>query len=395
MSISDEQLAVRAGASVSDIRRLLELGILPRGPLDESLTPRVRLALELESSGVSLGDVAGAIADGKLSLEFADRVLGRPAAMLPSTQRELFDELGVSQELFAEIQVSLGMPIGVDEAQVRSDDADVLRLLSRMAAIGVDEKALGDFFHVLADHMRGLTQAAREMWEQGVEEPMRAAGMSTQEILDAESEFAPESQLVAERMLQLIFNRFIEDVIVQAGVEAVEIALDEAGVARRRDPKPPAIAFLDLSGYTELTDRAGDETAASQARKLVHLIRRATRGSRGRLVKVLGDGAMLHFQDPVEAVRCGLDLARAVPEAGLPPARLWIDAGPLISRDADYFGRTVNVAARLADYARPREVLVTGSVAEAAVDSPLAFREIGPVRLKGVAEPVTVHAAEG
>ena len=82
-------------------------------------------------------------------------------------------------------------------------------------------------------------------------------------------------------------------------------------------------------------------------------MRRRLVGTEGTLVKMLGDGAMLHFADPAAAVRSALDLVKAIPAAGLPPARFGISAGPVIQRDVDYFGQTVNVAARFVDYARP------------------------------------------
>ena len=63
-------------------------------------------------------------------------------------------------------------------------------------------------------------------------------------------------------------------------------------------------------------------------------------------------------------------------------------------RDGDFFGRTVNVAARVADRAGPHEVLVTDDVVRAIPDDVVRFRPIGPVELKGLAEPLALHLAE-
>ena len=94
---------------------------------------------------------------------------------------------------------------------------------------------------------------------------------------------------------------------------------------------------------------------------------------------------MFHFSDPVDAVRCALYL---VPEAArheFPPARVGVHAGPVVFRDGDYFGRTVNLASRITDYARPSEVLVSESVVESVGESEgVMFESIGPVSLKGV-----------
>jgi len=78
---------------------------------------------------------------------------------------------------------------------------------------------------------------------------------------------------------------------------------------------------------------------------------------------------------------------------GLPPARVGIHAGPVVFQEGDYFGRTVNISARIADYARPGEVLVSQEVVNAAHESPVGFTEIGPVELKGVSGALTLHTA--
>ena len=82
-----------------------------------------------------------------------------------------------------------------------------------------------------------------------------------------------------------------------------------------------------------------------------------------------------------------------VAEAGLPPAHVGLHAGPVIFQDGDYYGQTVNLASRIADYARPGEVLVSQEVVDASSGAEIAFREIGPVELKGVAGTVRLHAA--
>jgi adenylate cyclase len=102
-------------------------------------------------------------------------------------------------------------------------------------------------------------------------------------------------------------------------------------------------------------------------------------GKRGEAVKWLGDGVMFYFPD--RPGRARLDMVEGV--AAL-PARVGIQAGPVVFQEGDYFGRTVNVAARIAEYARPGEVLVTDQVMDAADGTPVTFTEIGPVELKGV-----------
>jgi adenylate cyclase len=113
----------------------------------------------------------------------------------------------------------------------------------------------------------------------------------------------------------------------------------------------------------------------------------------GRPVKWLGDGVMVYFRDAGPGVLAALEMVDGVVAAGLPPAHVGLHAGPVLFQEGDYFGQTVNVASRIADYARPGEVLVTREVVEASDEDGVAFTEIGPVELKGIAVPVHLLAA--
>jgi adenylate cyclase len=103
---------------------------------------------------------------------------------------------------------------------------------------------------------------------------------------------------------------------------------------------------------------------------------------------------MFHFAEPADGVRCALELVDRAPDAVEVPARVGVNAGPVVFQGGDYFGRTVNVAARIADYARPREVLVSQDVVDA-VPEDVAFELIGDIVLKGLTTPVTLHRALG
>ena len=102
---------------------------------------------------------------------------------------------------------------------------------------------------------------------------------------------------------------------------------------------------------------------------------------------------MFHFPDPGQAVLCSLDLVDQAAEAGMPPAHVGVNAGPVVFRDGDYFGRTVNIASRIAGKAGPGEVLVSESVVGASDVDGVLFDRVGPVELKGVSGPVGVFRA--
>jgi adenylate cyclase len=86
-------------------------------------------------------------------------------------------------------------------------------------------------------------------------------------------------------------------------------------------------------------------------------------------------------------------MVAGVSAAGLPPAHVGLHAGPVVFQEGDYYGQTVNLASRIAEYARPGEVLVSHEVVEAADGTGATFREIGPVELKGVSGAMRLYAA--
>jgi adenylate cyclase len=154
------------------------------------------------------------------------------------------------------------------------------------------------------------------------------------------------------------------------------------------------MCFLDISGYTRLTQERGDAAAAQLAEELGRIVQRVSVKFGGRAVKWLGDGVMLHFPNPASGVTAALEMVAGVADAGLPPAHVGLHAGPVIFQEGDYYGQTVNIASRIADQAGPGEVVVSQAVVDAAAGSDLRFREIGPVELKGVADAMRLHLAE-
>jgi adenylate cyclase len=160
-----------------------------------------------------------------------------------------------------------------------------------------------------------------------------------------------------------------------------------------RPGRVPAMVFLDLVGHTRLTEEQGDAAAAALAESLALLVNRSAREHGGVPIKWLGDGVMVHFREPAGAVRSALDLVGQLPEAGLPPAHVGVAAGPVVIQGGDYFGRTVNLAARIAARAGPGQVLVSQRVAESAPPQEVRFVAWGARQLKGFAHPVELLEA--
>ncbi|MGZ4126048.1 MAG: adenylate/guanylate cyclase domain-containing protein, partial [Actinomycetota bacterium] len=217
--------------------------------------------------------------------------------------------------------------------------------------------------------------------------------MSEAEVMLAANEAVAEGIPHLDRALVSMYHAASERTWLANVVEAVEATLEKAGL-HHTVAKPPAISFLDLTGYTLLTEERGDEAAAETAATFGRLVQSSAQRHGGRTIKWLGDGVMLYFPDPNEAVASALELAYSVPAAGLPPADTGIDAGPVILQDGDYFGRTVNTAARIASRAGPGQVLVSDAVARSVKDRAVRFVDVGPVELKGLPRPIRLHRAD-
>ncbi len=216
--------------------------------------------------------------------------------------------------------------------------------------------------------------------------------MTEREMLEAQADLGSRMTPLLDQALLAIYHGQQEHAWSMNTVENVEAALERAGLYRRLH-RPPAVSFLDITGYTRLTEERGDEAAADLAGRLAASVRRSSQEYGGRPVKWLGDGVMFYFPDPGQSVLSALDMVEGAAAQALPPARVGIHAGPVVFQEGDYFGRTVNIAARIAEYARPGEVLVSQEVVDATEGTPVMFTEIGPVELKGVSGTLRLHTA--
>jgi hypothetical protein len=112
-----------------------------------------------------------------------------------------------------------------------------------------------------------------------------------------------------------------------------------------------------------------------------------------RSYEQLAADGMFYFREPGTAVVAGLDLVERGPAVDLPPAHIGIHTGRVISQDGDVYGRTVNLAARIASYAQAGQVVVSHETAQRCGDRQVRFDSLGAVELKGVAKPLALYHA--
>ena len=152
--------------------------------------------------------------------------------------------------------------------------------------------------------------------------------------------------------------------------------------------------FADIAGFTALTEAHGDEHALQFVDEFARAVQAELPGVGGEHVKTVGDALMLRVPEPGDAVRLGLWITRkAMGGHQAPSVRVGCNHGSAVERGGDYFGATINVAARVSALAGGGEVLVTGPTAALAPDlEGVLYESRGRQVLRNVAEPVEIFA---
>jgi adenylate cyclase len=391
-----QELAERAGAPVERLERLVELGILAPADTEEPFRSgdilRVRAVTALEGSGVQPEQIAAAMKAGELSFGYLDYVL-QPPPVMDRTYSEVADNLAIPFDVVERVFLAFGLPQPLPDEQAREDDEAILRGLKTFLD-AVDEVDVLGTARLFGDALRRLAEYQLHLFHTRVEERFRKAGVPNALVLDtALKEVGVHTSPLGELFAAWLYRRHSETFTVEHRVLHGEDDLERAGIHRRAPADPPAIVFLDISGYTRLTEELGDEASAAMPMRLATLVEDAASRYSGRTVKWIGDGVELYFRRPVDAVRCSLELRDRIPEADLPGTHVGINAGRVVYENGDFYGRTVNIAARIAAHAQQGQVLVSEDVVSHGSSDDIRFRRVGPVSFKGVSRDVVIYEA--
>ncbi|HXJ63570.1 MAG TPA: adenylate cyclase regulatory domain-containing protein [Actinomycetota bacterium] len=395
--LSRERLADRSGVDPEYVDRLVSLGILTvpvDGTFAGSACQVVRLVRSFDGSGITPEHIGEAVRTGQLSLAFLDQPgYERFSGLSDTTFQEVSERSGIPLNVLTMTREAIGYGMAAPGDRMRDDELEAVPLIQLTHERGFEAEVLERLLRVYGESLRRVVETESASYRSQVLGPLLASGLSEFDALQRASRFTGEVFELLDRAIMGIYHGQQEHSWMRTIFETVEDGLDRAGV-RSKVERPPAMCFVDLAGYTKLTEEHGDAAAAATAVTLAPLVGRIASGHGGSPVKWLGDGVMLHFADPGEAVVAALDIADELPAAGLPPMHAGIDAGPVIFQDGDYFGRTVNIAARIAAHAKTGEVLVSDAVLGASTTTAVAFHPLGPADLKGVARSVLLHRAE-
>ena len=394
VTYSRSEAAERAGVAIDDVSRLVELGIIVPEEGDRYSPGHVRraqLTQGLAAAGIPLDGLGASIKRGEVSLDFLDApVYERFSQLSTVTFQELSERTHVPVALLMVIREAAGSAQPIPDDLVRDDELTIASFLQAQISAGFRPAAIERLLRVQGDSLRRIAETEADWWRTEVMEPALAAGQRPDDA--SATELSLSLAGLSESAVLAMYHS--QQMYAWTGniIGSLERTLTAAGLHSRLE-RPPAMCFLDITGYTRLTQERGDEAAADMAAQLGRLVQRTSVQHGGRPVKWLGDGVMFHFPNPGPGVEAALEMVDGVMSAGLPPAHVGLHAGPVIFQEGDYYGQTVNVASRIAEYARPGEVLVSQQVVDASAGADASFTEIGPVELKGVGGAMQLHAA--
>ena len=354
----------------------------------------VKMASALLGSGVTAGSIERAATEGFLRFQRTDEYLPyEPGPRSRRTFAEFQASAGPRAELLPAIYEVLGLPKPDPGAPIHRDEEELFERFLDAWSMTPDEDALLRAARLMAQGARAAMLGWMDLLAEQLAAPARERlfrGELDEFPDDVRVAFTKATHLAPE-MFTWLSARYLEHRSVNGIVEGFERFLATKGMAPiPAPPSPPAIVFVDLSSFTRLTRERGDESAVVAATSLQRLADATATQHGGRLVKLLGDGAMLRLTNATVGVDAALDLVETMSGEGALSSHAGVHTGPVIERDLDVFGQTVNLASRIADAAGPGEVLASEAAVETAGNAAFGFERIDDAELKGLPGPVAL-----
>jgi adenylate cyclase len=364
--LSAADLALRMGVDRAWVDRLARAGVIDAaadGSFDPGDIHRVRLLKAFEDAGVPLETLIAASDAGRISLRYYDELHPTPSPASARSFAEFAASLGEGRRHLGQLFAAFGIaePDGAVVLSVE-DEAVIAEILDIVVATGQPDLALRAV-RMFGEGARRAADAALGIYGEAV--IRTGEDLSGLPVDDAFERVLRPWARFARQSIPLagwLSGRHLSRAIDEYSITESERILYETGFVVERVDAPPAVAFVDLTGFTRLTEERGDDVAAAMAMRLGDVSTDIAQRRGGRVVKLLGDGVLLRFDDRWPAVLATQDLLSALPANELPTGHAGIASGPLIARDGDVFGRTVNLAARIADAAPDGRLWVTRDV---------------------------------
>ena len=297
--------------------------------------------------GATEDEIDRAVADDVIDLFVAERML------VPSRRRytraEVAELTGVDQVKLERFWRALGFAGVDDDERVLTDlDLEAVRIFQGMQALGATETDTAlQMARVIGSSMSRIAEAEL------VPGNMISAEMDPVMSAEAFASIADETIPAMAKLLEFVWRRQ-----VAAGIQR-SMMLRSHGLAPGQSPIM-AVGFADMVGFTLLSQHLSDEELAAVVRRFEEISHDIVTAARGRVVKMIGDEVMFVVDHVANAARIGLDLADAYADDDLlSDVRVGLACGPVLLRDGDCFGPTVNLAHRIVNIGNPGTVLMS------------------------------------
>jgi adenylate cyclase len=360
---------------------------LLKGLRGEAREARLALLRELhETRGVPLADLRRAVEEDRLVFLPSELLVGG----LPTyTGRELAQKVGVDLEFLALMRKAHGLPVPDPDERAYTDlDLEGAERARAFREAGLPPEDMVAIARILG---RGFSQAAEAMRALVLKLALEP-GASELDLALRYADIVARLMPLTEPMLPQMLNLHLRHM---ARTETISAAERKSG--RLPGAREVTVAFADLVGFT----RMGEELPADELGRVAGRLDELAAGivdSPVRLVKTIGDAAMLASPDPEPLLDGALALVEAADAEGedFPQLRVGVASGAALNRAGDWYGQPVNLASRVTGVARPGSVLGTGEVRELLRTSGrerFSWSYAGSKRLKGVREPVPLYRA--
>jgi len=385
-SLTSAEVARRVGVTAQTLRRWQQAGVIPAhngGWTSEAVT-QARIVARLRDRGHSLEEIRRATESGRLAFGYIEDLFPQPSDSI--TLEAAARETGLEPALIERIFVTMGFPARALE-RLTDEDLQYLRYASAVLAAGFPLVAFLQMVRVYGQALAQISDAEVRLFHLYVHEPLMRDGVPGTEIAEEMEGLARELLPLASPIMDYVHQRYLAHFLEQDVIGHMEAELggDDRQLGRLR----VAIAFADLAGYTKMTEEQGDEEAVTAVERFIEAVE-STLPEDARIIKTIGDEVMIVGSDVGALTDWAVGFQALHDRRPLP--RIGLHYGETVYRDGDYYGREVNLAARVAARAAGREVLVTRPVVEAAGPH-LDFERIGEARLKGFSAATEIFLA--
>lgn len=353
---------------------------LLKGLEGEEREGRIALLSRLAADGVALEDLRTAVVEGRLALLPVELLLAGEPAFTPV---EVAERSGVPIEILERQWRSIGVAIpDREEVALSREDLEGAHRQRALLDSGLPPDAMAELGRTIAVAMSQFAAASRQIL---------ATSFITAE--DTEREASDRIFEQAESLVPLVGPtlEYVYRLHLRQQLRHAQFATGDLGRETNSGAETITVGFADLVGFTELGEELPPEELGAVTGRLDEHARDVANGP-VRLVKLIGDAAMLASADSEALLSAVLDLLEAMAEEGdgFPLIRAGVARGPVLSRSGDFFGAPVNLASRITGVARPGSVLVTKEVRSETEDS-FAFSPAGHKHLKGIHGAIEIH----